>query len=62
MNPWNRRRSATLLAGLVLGLTLTSTAQAQSDWPNRPIKIIVPTPAGGAYETGPLLWRRVAAL
>ena len=50
MNPWNRRRSATLLAGLVLGLTLTSTAQAQSDWPNRPIKIIVPTPAGGAYD------------
>ena len=28
------------------------TALAQADYPNRPIKIIVPLPAGGAADVG----------
>lgn len=39
-----------ILTTLALGLSLASSAMAQSDWPNRPIKIIVPTPPGGAYD------------
>ena len=39
-----------ILTALALGLSLASSAMAQSDWPNRPIKIIVPTPPGGAYD------------
>ena len=43
-----------LLAAQVVALTvlpaLSSAAHAQADWPNRPIRIIVPTPPGGAYD------------
>ncbi len=46
MHTLHRRR----FTALMIGLTLTSAALAQSDWPNRPIKIVVPTPAGGAYD------------
>ena len=43
-----------LLAGGALLLGLAGAAQAQQDFPNRAIKIVVPWPAGGAhgyYET-----------
>ena len=48
------------IAGLVLGglVALAATgAQAQSDWPNRPVKLVVPFGAGGS---GDLLARLVA--
>ena len=48
------------IAGLVLGglVALAGTgAQAQSDWPNRPVKLVVPFGAGGS---GDLLARLVA--
>lgn len=40
-----------LLAVHLLALAgLAPCAYAQADWPNRPIRIIVPTPPGGAYD------------
>jgi tripartite-type tricarboxylate transporter receptor subunit TctC len=39
-----------LLLMLACTQLLASLAHAQSDWPNRPIRIIVPTPPGGAYD------------
>lgn len=45
-----KRLTHNILTALMLGLALASTAIAQSDWPSRPIKIIVPTPPGGAYD------------
>jgi tripartite-type tricarboxylate transporter receptor subunit TctC len=38
-----------LAALLLLGLALS--AQAQTDWPKQPIKLIVPFPAGGSVDT-----------
>lgn len=46
MHTLNRRRCTALL----LALSFAVPALAQSDWPSRPIKIIVPTPPGGAYD------------
>jgi tripartite-type tricarboxylate transporter receptor subunit TctC len=43
-----RRRSMSCLVGSVLALTL-GAAQAQ-DWPNRPVRLVVPYPAGGAVD------------
>ena len=39
-----------LIALATLALTALTPAYAQSDYPNRPIKIIVPWPAGGATD------------
>jgi tripartite-type tricarboxylate transporter receptor subunit TctC len=47
-----QRRSIITLAALGLA-TVWSQVQAQTveaDWPSRPIKLIVPAPAGGAYD------------
>ncbi len=42
---------ARLAAAFLCGAALASQAQAQSaDWPNRPIRIIVPAPAGGPFD------------
>lgn len=38
------------LASLCLGLGLTAPAQAQTNWPNKPIKLVVPYPAGGPVD------------
>ncbi|WP_188707036.1 Bug family tripartite tricarboxylate transporter substrate binding protein [Polaromonas eurypsychrophila] len=47
-----RRRQLLALAGATLLTSLTGTrALAQADWPNRPIRFIVPFSAGGAADT-----------
>ena len=44
-NILGRALTGLLVAGLMMG-----HAAAQTDWPNRPVRIIVPTPPGGAYD------------
>lgn len=39
------------LTAVVAGAFAAPTAHAQSDWPNRPIKMIVPFPAGSSPDT-----------
>ena len=46
-----QRRKAIALAGAAL-LCASLPAVAQSDFPNRPIKIVIPLPAGGAADVG----------
>ena len=52
MNRWINRR--TLVAAVSMTITLLSgnAAQAQSSYPDRPLKIIVPLAAGGAADVG----------
>jgi tripartite-type tricarboxylate transporter receptor subunit TctC len=51
MNPTTTlTRRAALGAALAVALPLPSFAQAQ-DYPNKPIRIVVPVPAGGAADT-----------
>jgi hypothetical protein len=35
---------------LVLALLIQSTVFAQTNWPNRPIRLLVPYPAGGSTD------------
>ena len=42
-----RRRAILAAAALPL---LPAAARAQADWPNRPVRIIVPFPAGGFVD------------
>lgn len=47
------------LAGL---LVLASAAQAQANWPDRPVRVIVPFPASGATDlVARVVTQRVAA-
>ncbi len=39
--------AAVLAAGLIAGMTTSMTAPAQAQYPDRPIKMVVPWPAGG---------------
>jgi tripartite-type tricarboxylate transporter receptor subunit TctC len=46
----SRRRA--LAAGLALGALGSGTARAQSEFPSRPVRLVVPFPAGGAADLG----------
>ncbi len=52
MNRFSRRSACLALSGLAgLALAAPALAQAQADsWPSRAIRVIVPTPPGGAYD------------
>src|ERR1700704_6272392 len=55
-----RRR---LMAGSAAVLAAGSGVQAQSDWPSRPVKVIVPyPPAGGADTTARILYTKLGQL
>src|SRR5579862_3730604 len=43
---------AVMALNLALSLPFSASAQAQQDWPNRPIHFIVPFPAGGSTDLG----------
>jgi tripartite-type tricarboxylate transporter receptor subunit TctC len=45
-----RNMRAVLLAATGLLITLTASATAQSDYPNRPVRLIIPFPAGGSND------------
>jgi tripartite-type tricarboxylate transporter receptor subunit TctC len=52
----------TLLAGLAAA-PLAGTARAQADWPNRPVRVIVPyPPAGGADTTARILYAKAGEI
>ena len=46
-----RRRVLTALAGVALGSPSINLAQAQSKYPERPIRMVVPFPPGGPIDT-----------
>lgn len=45
-----RRRTLGLMLASLAGATLAPAARAQSTWPTRPVRIIVPYPAGGVND------------
>jgi len=47
---WNRLRPAVGLVCLALTIGINGLAHAQQNWPNRPIRIVVPYPAGGSTD------------
>ena len=51
-----------LLAGLAAA-PLAGTARAQADWPNRPVRVLVPyPPAGGADTTARILYAKASEI
>ncbi|MGA8611744.1 MAG: tripartite tricarboxylate transporter substrate binding protein [Xanthobacteraceae bacterium] len=46
-----RRRVLTAIAGAALPLAMRGSLRAQQNYPNRPIKLIVPFPPGGPIDT-----------
>ena len=48
----DRSRRRVLAAGLALGTFASGAARAQSEFPSRPVRLVVPFPAGGAADLG----------
>jgi tripartite-type tricarboxylate transporter receptor subunit TctC len=47
-----RRRVLAAGGALALGAALPGGARAQSDWPTKPVRLVVPFPAGGGADLG----------
>lgn len=45
-----RRAVVAAAAGTLAAASLSRTASAQSDYPNRPIRLVVPFPPGGVND------------
>ena len=53
----------TLLAGIAAAPLAGARARAQADWPNRPVRVIVPyPPAGGADTTARILYAKLGEM
>ena len=61
MSEVSRRRFVAGTAGLLGTAALAGTVSAQADWPNRPVKVIVPyPPAGGADTVSRILFQKLS--
>jgi tripartite-type tricarboxylate transporter receptor subunit TctC len=49
---WGWLRSASIAGTLLSALGIIATASAESDYPNRPVQLVVPYGAGGIADTG----------
>jgi hypothetical protein len=47
-----RRRLISAAGSIALGSSLPFSARAQSEWPTKPIRFVVPFPAGGGADMG----------
>ncbi|MDO8704320.1 MAG: tripartite tricarboxylate transporter substrate binding protein [Sulfuricaulis sp.] len=62
MTQVTRRTAALMLAATGLALSVSASAQDTSDYPNKPIRIVIPTPAGGALDgTARLIGEKLGA-
>ena len=50
MTPYQKLRRHVLCAAATAALGLSLPSVAQSDFANRPVKIVIPLPAGGAAD------------
>lgn len=53
---WNRR--LLLGTGLALGMAAALSGEARADWPEKPIRLIVPTQPGGAVDSTARVFQR----
>jgi tripartite-type tricarboxylate transporter receptor subunit TctC len=63
MTTLTRRRFVAGTAGLIGTAALPAAASAQADWPNRPVKVVVPYPPGGGADTvGRILFLKMSEM